>query len=182
MAIIVPYRNRGENLASFLNYIHPFLIRQNIHYKIYIINQGDNMEFNRAMLINVGFKEALLEYDWPCFVFTDVDHLPEDNRNLYRCEAVPKHMAAAVDTGGYKLYYEGFFGGVFAMTKDQFEQANGASNQFWGWGGEDDDLAARIQGFTRLSPEIGRYTTLKHGPPRKNKEYSKIPLDRFLSH
>ena len=105
--------------------------------------------------------------------------LPEDDRNLYKCSDVPKHMASAVDTGGYKLYYEGFFGGVSALTRDQFEQINGASNQFWGWGGEDDDLVERIPGFTRVSPEIGRYTTLKHGPPHKNNEYDKVIFDRL---
>ena len=181
VAIIVPYRNRTDNLKVFIQYMHPFLMRQNIHYKIYVINQGDDKLFNRAMLFNVGFKEALKDFAWPCFVFSDVDHLPEDDRNLYKCENVPKHMGVSIDTGGYELYYEGFFGGVFAIKREQFQDVNGASNQFWGWGGEDDDIIQRIQdsglSFIRIHPDIGRYTTTKHGDPIKNEEYS---TDRWV--
>jgi len=38
-------------------------------------------------------------------------------------------------------------GGVVAFSKHQFEKVNGFSNQFWGWGGEDDDLALRVRSF-----------------------------------
>ena len=65
---------------------------------------------------------------------------------------------------------------------------NGFSNQFWGWGGEDDDMAARIIGqnlsITRPSQDIARlvrvsrevtdkffrYTMLKHKHEEGNKE------------
>merc|ERR1719154_938933 len=57
VAIVIPFRNRDEQLPIFLAHIHPFLMRQNIHYKIYIINQSDDNKFNRAALMNVGFKE-----------------------------------------------------------------------------------------------------------------------------
>ena len=36
------------------------------------------------------------------------------------------------------------FGGATAFTAAQFEKANGHSNKFYGWGGEDDDLARRF--------------------------------------
>lgn len=42
-----------------------------------------------------------------------------------------------------RLRYKGYFGGVTAMTKEQFLQVNGFSNIYWGWGGEDDDLRIR---------------------------------------
>ena len=90
-------------------------------------------------------------------------------------------MAVAVDTGGYKLYYEGFFGGVFAILREQFELINGASNKFWGWGSEDDDILKRIQksglDMVRISAEVGRYATTKHGPPSKNKDNGNIHSD-----
>lgn len=38
------------------------------------------------------------------------------------------------------LPYEDIFGGVSALTKEQFINVNGFSNEFWGWGGEDDDM------------------------------------------
>lgn len=39
-------------------------------------------KFNRAKLMNIGYREASLLYDYQCFIFHDVDLLPEDDRNL----------------------------------------------------------------------------------------------------
>lgn len=43
----------------------------------------------------------------------------------------------------FRLPYSTIFGGVSALTTDQFQKVNGFSNSFWGWGGEDDDMANR---------------------------------------
>ena len=45
----------------------------------------------------------------------------------------------------HRLPYDGLFGGVSAMSRDHFIKVNGFSNLFWGWGGEDDDMANRIK-------------------------------------
>lgn len=42
-----------------------------------------------------------------------------------------------------RLPYPQYFGGVSAVTPDQYMKMNGFPNQYWGWGGEDDDIAAR---------------------------------------
>ena len=60
------------------------------------------------MLMNIGFKEALKDKDFSCFIFHDVDLLPENDRNIYSCsEKSPRHMSAAVDKFNYKLPYAG---------------------------------------------------------------------------
>lgn len=53
--------------------------------------------FNRAMLFNVGFKEAMKDNTWDCVIFHDVDHLPENDRNYYGCGEMPRHFAAKLD-------------------------------------------------------------------------------------
>ena len=173
VAIIVPYRDRFSQLVVFLRHIHPFLSRQNIHYRIYIINQADSNKFNRAMLMNVGFKEAMKDNDWDCFIFHDVDLLPEDDRNIYSCPELPRHMSVAVDKFKYKLPYKTIFGGVAAISTGHFKQLNGFSNLFWGWGGEDDDMSRRIiynkLKIIRYKPEIARYTMIKHKQQPVNK-------------
>lgn len=40
----------------------------------------------------------------------------------------------------FNLPYEGLFGGVISILTEQFQEVNGMSNLFEGWGGEDDDL------------------------------------------
>ena len=52
--------------------------------------------------MNVGFVEALKLYNYDCFIFHDVDLLPEDDRNLYTCPEQPRHMSVAVDVLNYK--------------------------------------------------------------------------------
>ena len=52
-------------------------------------------------------------------------------------------MSSAVSTFNYKLPYDTLFGGVTMFSNEQYEKVNGFSNLFFGWGGEDDDLANR---------------------------------------
>ena len=41
------------------------------------------------------------------------------------------------------LPYPQYFGGVSALTPDQYLKMNGFPNEYWGWGGEDDDIFNR---------------------------------------
>jgi GT2 family glycosyltransferase len=65
-------------------------------------------------------------------------------------------------------------GGVLAITPEHFQAANGFSNRFFGWGGEDDDFYARLRSANltlgRLAGALGRYVALKHRkqPPADN--------------
>ncbi|XP_036344951.1 beta-1,4-N-acetylgalactosaminyltransferase bre-4-like [Rhagoletis pomonella] len=143
VAIVIPFRDRYAHLAVFLRNIHPFLMKQHIAYRIFLIEQTNGKAFNRAALMNIGFLEALKMYPWDCFIFHDVDLLPLDNRNLYTCPRQPRHMSVSIDTLNFKLPYRSIFGGVSAMTREHFQLVNGFSNSYFGWGGEDDDMSNR---------------------------------------
>ncbi|KAM8850698.1 beta-1,4-galactosyltransferase 2 isoform 2-T4 [Spinachia spinachia] len=191
VAIIIPFRHRENHLKYWLHYLHPILRRQRIDYGIYIINQLGEETFNRAKLLNVGYTETLRDGEYDCFIFSDVDLIPMDDRNLYHCYEQPRHFAIAMDKFGFRLPYAGYFGGVSGLSKKQFLKINGFPNEYWGWGGEDDDIYNRfnkIQNtkntmkkdgissltyrlvqvkkyplYTNISVEIGR------PPPRPNK-------------
>lgn len=45
----------------------------------------------------------------------------------------------------FRLPYDGIFGGVTSLTESQLKKVNGYSNDFWGWGGEDDDMHTRCK-------------------------------------
>nr|CAD2203887.1 unnamed protein product [Meloidogyne enterolobii] len=166
VAIIVPYRDREQHLRIFLHNMHSILQKQQIDYSIFIIEQVAGQTFNRGKLMNVGFVEANRYYDWQCFIFHDVDLIPEDDRNLYNCPQQPRHMSVAVDKFNYRLPYYSLFGGAGALTKKQMTKTNGFSNDYWGWGGEDDDFSARISyaGYTisRYPSTIAKYKMIKH--------------------
>ncbi|CAH2218964.1 beta-1,4-galactosyltransferase 4 [Pelobates cultripes] len=103
VAIIIPFRNRERHLLYMLDHLHPFLQRQQLEYGIYIIHQAENKKFNRAKLMNVGFLEALKEMEWDCFIFHDVDLLPENDFNLYLCDTEPKQLVVGRNTTNYKV-------------------------------------------------------------------------------
>lgn len=172
VAIIIPFRKRDEHLKYWLYYLHPILQRQQLDYGVYVINQDGDEIFNRAKLLNVGYAEALKEYDYGCFVFSDVDLIPMDDRNTYRCFSQPRHLSVSMDKFGFRLPYNQYFGGVSSMSKEQYLKINGFPNNYWGWGGEDDDiynrLASRGMSISRASGDIGRCRMIRHERDKQN--------------
>lgn len=72
----------------------------------------------------------------------------------------------------YRLPYADLFGGVIGMSRSHFQLVNGFSNMFWGWGGEDDDMASRVKAhdlnITRYRPNVARYHMLTHAKQKAN--------------
>ncbi|KAF5896128.1 beta-1,4-galactosyltransferase 1-like [Clarias magur] len=172
VAIIIPFRKRDEHLKFWLYYLHPILQRQQLDYGVYVINQDGEETFNRAKLLNVGYAEALKEYDYECFVFSDVDLIPMDDRNTYKCFNQPRHLSVSMDKFGFRLPYNQYFGGVSSMSKDQYLKINGFPNNYWGWGGEDDDIYNRLSSkgmvISRPNGVIGKCRMIRHERDQKN--------------
>lgn len=143
VAVIVPYRNRPEQLKAFLHHMHPFLQKQLLNYGIYIVEQSFKKPFNRGKLLNVGFLEALKIHKYHCVIFHDVDLLPLVEYNIYACTDKPRHLSASIDSWRFNLKYEKAFGGAIALLTEHFTKCNGFSNLYFGWGGEDDDFIER---------------------------------------
>lgn len=172
VAIIVPYRDRASQLEKFSLYIHQFLPDQLIEYSLFIIEQADDKPFNRAKLFNIGVEEINKIYDSTnedricCYIFHDVDMLPLDQKNLYMCTSQPRHMGPNLSTLRFKLLYPQLFGGAIALTREHFDKIGGFSNEFYGWGGEDDDAFNRVIAaglkIDRTPLEFGDYHMMKH--------------------
>ena len=132
---------------------------KDIEYEIFIIEQSDDKPFNRGKLLNVGFKSAC---DKGCdyFVFHDVDMLPEDVDYSY--SDTPLHLATHLQEHDYETTFFDYFGGVTMFTKDDFKTINGFSNEYWGWGFEDDDLLVRcVQSDLEIDTETTRKDEIK---------------------
>lgn len=151
MKIIIPYRNRESHLRRFVD-----------HYKgfdILVVEQANKKLFNRGKLFNVGFNET--KDNQVCF--HDVDLLAHHLGHYSKPIKGAFHFSGLCEQFNYKVPYETCFGGVTAFDSDSFLKCNGFSNDFWGWGGEDDDLFNRT-----ILAEIGtkfeqhRYFSLAH--------------------
>lgn len=143
LGVIVPYRNRYEQLQEFKSSISKYLKQKGIDYELIIVEQDDATEFNRGKLLNIGFKEAKrLKCDY--VVFHDVDMLPVDVDYSY--SDTPIHLASNLESRDLEFkrtVFDEYFGGVTIFSIDNFEKINGYSNEYWGWGFEDDDLLYR---------------------------------------
>ena len=69
------------------------------------------------------------------------------------------------------------------MTPEQYQSANGFSNAYWGYGGEDDDFEMRVRFHANLSiaqpsddkaprenrpSNLGKYSMISHEPDKGN--------------
>jgi len=171
LAIIVPYRsqplqNRAAQLARFVAHMPSFLTAAGVRdWHILVVEQSaDGLKFNRGKALNAGFAIATAEgaaraQYWPVaaaaeapplfftsFCFHDVDLLPQPPLGPWYARAPaprPLHIAGAWPR--YAAANEAYIGGITTVSREQFTRVNGFPNNFWGWGGEDDELRQRLQ-------------------------------------
>lgn len=80
-----------------------------------------------------------------------------------------------------------------ALTQDQMIAANGFSNEYLGWGGEDDDFYRRLidkrYNIVRLSPPVSSYRMQPHAVSKllnvviiiiRNSTQLLLPLNKFF--
>lgn len=158
LSIIVPYRDRESHLEEFIPHMEGSEFLAGIQFEILIVEQEEEKPFNRGKLLNVGAVESPKS---TYYCFHDVDMLPISTD--YSFVSVPTHLAAEAEQFGYKLPYNGYFGGVTLFDKESFKKVNGYSNNYWGWGAEDDDIIFRcLAKEIRPSRKPGRYRSLQH--------------------
>jgi predicted glycosyltransferase involved in capsule biosynthesis len=135
----------------------------------------DDKPFNRGLILNIGINILYEECDY--FIFHDVDYfsntvdiykIKDNSGSLIYNSPIYKHN---INTSKY----EGFFGGVTMMLKDDLDKINGFNNDFWGWGCEDDDLLERCKlNNINIERYKGNWGIIDHDGDRfgKNKYYN----------
>ena len=94
LCIIVPFRDRFEELQIFAPHLHSFLDNQGIDHRFLIMNQVDQYRFNRASLINAGYFESK-RVNCDYLSMHDVDLLPLNEKLSYHYpEKGPFHVAS----------------------------------------------------------------------------------------
>ncbi|CDQ85199.1 unnamed protein product [Oncorhynchus mykiss] len=117
LALLIPFRERFEELLVFVPFMHTFLNNKKILHKIFVINQMDHYRFNRASLINVGYTESGNDTDY--IAMHDVDLLPLNEALDYGFpEEGPFHVASPELHPLY--HYKTYVGGILLLTKQHY--------------------------------------------------------------
>jgi len=153
LAIITIYRDSDDNSRlkqkRLFVYMMTKLFKPFCEFKIIIVEQNKGEKFNIGKLKNIGFEYINKYGPFDNYIFTDIDIIPDS--------ALIKYYLKITD-GFNLLAYKGtryessdsekdkqFFGGCISCTKKIYEQINGYPNNYWGWGGEDDELGLRVR-------------------------------------
>jgi hypothetical protein len=163
LTVVIPYRDRAEHLARLLPQLTARLREQNINYRILVVEQEVGEMFNRGRLLNAGMQYAADFSDYYCF--HDVDTVPIVAN--YACPSQPLRLVNTVQNqSGERAHMAHYFSGAISIRKDQAFAVNGFSNEYWGWGKEDDDFYFRLllAGFVCYFDLKGSFQDLPNPP------------------
>ena len=141
LGIVVPYRDRPNQLKTFTERIADSI---DLPYELIIVEQVDDKEFNRGKLLNIGFMKAV-SLDCDYVVFHDIDMIPI--KADYSYSDIPVHLISEFNLpdGVSRELFDDYFGGVTLFPTNIFKQINGYTNEYFGWGFEDDNLLLRCK-------------------------------------
>lgn len=157
VVVTIPFRDRETHLVKFKKFWRWFAKEGQkpptvTKWEIYIAEQFDTTAFNRGWNFNVGLSVASQQksaseditpqmgVNFDCAVIQDIDYLPEEGVDYSACE-VPIQLSSEIDRYDGKVPYLRSAGGIVGMSLQHWQQINGFSNDYFGWGGEDDELS-----------------------------------------
>tara|TARA_R110000868_G_scaffold267971_1_gene527221 strand:- start:901 stop:2415 length:1515 start_codon:yes stop_codon:yes gene_type:complete len=154
LLIVVPYRNREEHLKGFLENSPKYFDQQRLTYDILICELDQKGDWNAGLCVNsvVDFVDRGKEYEW--LYIHHVDVWPTEGQWLF-----PKGKEVFFNLGDY---------GSCLMNMETFFEVKGYSNDFWGWGGEDNDLYMRLRDIEYTCVDVS-----SNHPVKYNTEFQK---------
>ncbi len=171
LSLIIPYRDRQDQLRAYSDHILKYFthdkIDRDIPIAVTVVEQEEGLPFNIGAIRNVGF-DLTREFDYHCF--HDVDFLPiwTDHRypagptRLLWFGAEVRPLEPGSKIGAFHKR-DTYFSGVVMFNREDFECVNGYSNEYWGWGSEDDDMRTRCQlEHLKIQHRDGYYQSLQH--------------------
>jgi hypothetical protein len=134
-AIIVPIRNRKNQLEIFLKKVPDYILNTNKYenFHIFITEQEDDSEapFNLALADNIGALFASKHDEYTHFVFNELDVIPVKNIDY----SLIKNEMGMMNWG------------TFRVEKNAFFSVNGYNNIMFGWCCDDWDFLQRLDLF-----------------------------------
>lgn len=163
LTVVIPYRDRAHHLEELIPQLTARLKEQELNYRILVVEQEVGALFNRGRLLNAGMKYAAEASDYYCF--HDVDAVPIVAN--YACPSQPLRLVTNVlNSAGERTHTSHYFSGAITIRKEQAFAVNGFSNEYWGWGKEDDDFYFRLllSGFVCYFDLKGTFKDLPNPP------------------
>lgn len=140
LGVVIPFRERFDELLELVPHINLFLKSQNILHEIFVLNQVikkmyfntldynieiifyimqvDQYRFNRGSLINAGFKEIMSLYSTIDYIaMHDVDLLPLNPELDYHYPPTGHVNHIAAPHLHPRYHYASFVGGILLITK-----------------------------------------------------------------
>lgn len=174
LTIVIPFRDREAHLLRLLPELISILQRQSVRARVLVVEQVPGGLFNRGKLLNAGMHASAADTDYYCL--HDVDAVPVEAN--YECPSQPLRLVNTVlREGQAEQRTAHYFSGAVSVRKEQIFAANGYSNEYWGWGKEDDDLFFRLllAGFVSYFDTRGVFRDL---PNPKHQQVSRKPRGR----
>ena len=160
LAVLIPFRGvvSTQSFAALCEHLPAHLEQQGVAFHLFAVNQVDDQPFNRAALTNAAFrvlmaggrKAGLQPSDrdpFSCLAVHDVDRFP--NRSNQSCAKFTSTYYSCASHSPSILHPESYTGGVLLLRPALFRAVNGFSNDFWGWGHEDNEFYLRLRACGR---------------------------------
>jgi hypothetical protein len=151
LLVVLPYRDdplhkRQRHLALAL-----WRLRALHNSIIAVAEQSDDgKRFNRGAVLNAVFGACHCRFRITDVIFHDIDLLPSPALMVHYVKPLPepcvRHLAGAF----VRYNQQHFLGGITMISTALFCAVNGFPNDFYGWGGEDDELLARLGHATHI--------------------------------
>lgn len=134
-----------KSKQRMLQTIESYVNRTDVKFQIVEQNE-DGKRFNLGKMINVGFdifSNQSVNDDW-VYLFHPVDLFPKDGFAPYQA-AAELLLQNKIDVCSYNIPEKDLHYRSCSYRPDAYRKFNGYTNNFWGWGAEDDEFFNRIR-------------------------------------
>jgi len=152
ISFIATYRNRNNQLEEFIKSLDKYYPSS----EIVIAEQKNEKAFVQGQLFNLAYPHShgdmIVLMDIDMRYTKKVDFLESMNKLKHPFIGYNQILNCNI-TGKISGIRNGSsisLGGCSVFTRSQFEASSGYSNLMCGWGGEDDILNIRVNGFKRI--------------------------------
>jgi len=129
--IIVPYRNRENDLKKFYEIVPYFYKKRNISFDIVICELSQKGDWNAGLCINsIMYYLENVSKQYKYVYIHHVDVYPEAGDFIF-----PNSKECIFNLGDY---------GSCILSLDDFLTCKGFLNSFWGWGSEDNHFYSKV--------------------------------------